>query len=174
VELDHPPRSSRRLLKLPPHLDSLPKFPFKRCKVNKCGTYISTSQTCDRPVMSTDSNKDVTGSPSTPITYVISRIPSTRSASMVGVSKIPTSSATQPMGSTRPIGTNPFGYIFGTPGQNYQSIPSLSNPFYFGMPNMTSQLSSSIPAANENISFGPGAWLLRMILSRLVEAISPK
>jgi hypothetical protein len=58
--------------------------------------------------------------------------------------------------STQPIVTNPFGSLFGTPGYNSQSIPSVSNPFSFGMPNMTSQLSSSIPANNENPSLGPG------------------
>jgi hypothetical protein len=56
MEQDQLPRRSRRLLKLPPHLESLPKFPSKRRKVNKRGTYISTSQTCDYPVMSTESS----------------------------------------------------------------------------------------------------------------------
>ena len=51
---------------------------------------------------------------------------------------------------------NHFRYIFGTPCYNYQSIPSISNPFSFGIPNMMSQLSSSIPAANENRIFGLG------------------
>jgi hypothetical protein len=156
VEQDHPPRRSRHLLKLPPHLESLLKLPSKRRKVNKCGTYISTSQTCDHLVMSIESNPNVTGSPSTPISFVISGISSTPLALTVGVSKIPTSSATQPMGSTRPIGSNPFRSLFGTPCHNSQSIPSVSNPFSFGMPNMMSQLSSSIPAANVNPSFGPG------------------
>jgi hypothetical protein len=32
----------------------------------------------------------------------------------------------------------------------------ISNPFYFGMPNMTLQLSSSIPTTNANPSFRPG------------------
>jgi hypothetical protein len=60
------------------------------------------------------------------------------------------------MGSTQPIGTNPFGSPFGMLGYNSQSIPSVFNPFYFGMPNMMSQLSSSIPTTNENLIFGPG------------------
>jgi hypothetical protein len=60
------------------------------------------------------------------------------------------------MVSTQPIVTNPFGSLFGTPGYNSQSIPSVSNPFSFGMPNMASQLSSSIPTTNANPSFGPG------------------
>jgi len=143
-------------LKLPLHIDSLLKFPSKRHKVNKHGTYISTSWNFDNPVMSIESNPNVTGSPSNPISSVISGIPLTPSSSTMGVLEIPASSATQPMGSTRTIGTNPFEYIFGMPGHNSQSIPSVSNPFSFGIPNMTSQLSSSIPTANANPSFGPG------------------
>jgi hypothetical protein len=91
MEKDQPPRRSHHLLKLPLHLESLPKFPYKRHKVNKHGTYISTSQTCDHPVMSTESNPNITGSPSTPIYSVISWIPSTPSTSTFGVSEIPAS-----------------------------------------------------------------------------------
>ena len=105
--------------------------------------------------MSTDSNPNSVESPLTPIYFVISGIPSNPSASMVGASEIPTPTSTQPMDSTQPIGTNPFRSLFGMPGYNSQSIPLVSNPFSFGMPNMTSQLSSSIPMANVNPSFGP-------------------
>jgi hypothetical protein len=49
---------------------------------------------------------------------------------------------------------NPFRSLFGTLGYNSQSIPSVSNPFSFGMPNMTLQLSFSIPKTNANPSFG--------------------
>lgn len=42
------------------------------------------------------------------------------------------------------------------PGYNYQYITSASNSFSFGMPNMASQLSSSIPTTNANPSIGPG------------------
>jgi len=51
---------------------------------------------------------------------------------------------------------NPFRYVFGTLGYNSQSIPSVSNPFSFGIPNMTLQLLSSIRVANANPSFGRG------------------
>jgi len=147
---------SRRLLKLPPHLESLPRFPSKRHKVNKCGTYISTYQTCDNLVISIESNPNVIGIPSTPISSVISGIPSTPLALMVGVSKIPAFTATQLVGSTQPIGTLPFRSLFGTSGYNSHSIPSVSNQFCFGIPNMTLQLSSSIPTTNANPSFRPG------------------
>jgi hypothetical protein len=60
------------------------------------------------------------------------------------------------MVSTRTIQMNPFRYLFGMPGYNSQSRPYVSNPFSFGMPNMMSQISSSIPTTNANPSFGPG------------------
>jgi hypothetical protein len=139
MEKDHLPRRSHHFLKLPPHLESLLKFPSKRRKVSKCGTYISTSQTCDYLVMSIESNPNDTGSPLTPIPSVISGIPSNPSTTMVGVLKIPIPITTQLVVSTRPIGMNLFGSLFGTPGYNSQPIPSVSNPFSFGMPNMTSK-----------------------------------
>jgi hypothetical protein len=156
VEQDQLPHRSRCLLKLPPHLDYLLNLPSKRRKVNKHGTYISTSHTCDYPAMSTESNLNDTGSPSTPIPYVISGIPLTPSSTTVEVSKILGLTATQPVVSTQPIGTNPFGSLFGTLGYDSQSIPSVSNSFSFGLPNMTSQTSSSIPTTNANPSFGIG------------------
>jgi hypothetical protein len=112
--------------------------------------------------MSTQSKLNVIGSRSTPIYFLISGIPSTPSSSMVGVSEIPTSNTTQHVGCTQPIGTNPFGYLFGMLGYNSQSIPSVSNTFYFGIPNMTSQISSSIPVANANSSFELGFELRKM------------
>jgi hypothetical protein len=57
---------------------------------------------------------------------------------MVGVSEIPTPTTTQPVDSTRTIGTNPFRSLFGMSGYNSHSIPSIFNPFSFGMPNMMS------------------------------------
>jgi hypothetical protein len=56
------------------------------------------------------------------------------------------------MVSTQPIMTNPFGSIFGTPRYNTYSIPIIPIPFSYGMSNMTSQLSSSIPFMNTNPS----------------------
>jgi hypothetical protein len=156
MEKDQPPCWSLRLLKLPPHLDPLLKFPSKRCRVNKHGTYISTSQTRDHPVMSTESDMNVLGSPSTPFSYVISGIPLTPSSSMVWVPEVPSSSATQPVSSTRPTGMNPFRSLFGMSSHDSQSIPLASNPFYFGIPNMMLQLSSFVSMANVNPSFGSG------------------
>jgi hypothetical protein len=86
VEKQHLPHMYHHFLKLPPHLDSLPEFPSKMCKVNKCGTYISTSQTCHYLVMSTKSNLNHIRSPLTPIPFVISGIHLNPSASTVGVS----------------------------------------------------------------------------------------
>jgi hypothetical protein len=42
------------------------------------------------------------------------------------------------------------------PGYNSQSMPLVSNPFSFGMPNMTLHMSSSILTSNVNTSFGSG------------------
>jgi hypothetical protein len=74
VEQDRLPPRSRRLLKLPPHLES---FPSKRCRVIKRGTHISTYQTCDYTIKSTESSLNDTKSPSTPIPTVVNRVPST-------------------------------------------------------------------------------------------------
>jgi hypothetical protein len=100
VEQDQLTRRSRSLLKLPPHLEYLPKFTSKRRKVNQHGTYISTSHTCYYPFMSIESNPNDKGSPSTPIPYVISGIPLTPLASTVGGSEIPAPTANQLVGST--------------------------------------------------------------------------
>jgi hypothetical protein len=89
MEQGHPPCMSHCLLKLPLHFESLPKFPSKRRKVNRRGTYISTSQTCDYPVMGTVSSLNNTSSPLTPIPSVVSRIPSTPSTEMVVVLEVP-------------------------------------------------------------------------------------
>jgi hypothetical protein len=154
MEPDQLPRRSRLcLLKLPPHLES---FPSKRRKVIKRGTHTSTYQTCDYTIMSTESSLKDTGSPSTPIPYVVNGTPSTPSTTMVVVSEVPVITPIRPVVATQPIVTNPFGSLFGMPRYNAQSIPSVSNPFSFGMPNMTSQLSSSIPMNNTNPSIGPG------------------
>jgi hypothetical protein len=85
LEKDQPPHRSRYLLKLPPHFESLLKFPSKRRKVNRLGTYISTSKTCDYPFMGIESSPNDTGSPSNPIPYVVSGISLTPSTSMVVV-----------------------------------------------------------------------------------------
>jgi hypothetical protein len=66
MEQDQPPHQSLHLLNLPPRLDPLPKPPPKRRRVNKHGTYISTSQARDHPTMSTESDMNVSGIPSTP------------------------------------------------------------------------------------------------------------
>jgi hypothetical protein len=113
VEKYQPPFRSRRLLKLPPHLDPLLKMPSKRRRVNKFGTYISTSQTRDHPVMNYESDLNVSGSPSNSFSSMISGIPSTPSSSMVWVPEVPASCATQLVSSTRTTRMNPFRSLFG-------------------------------------------------------------
>jgi hypothetical protein len=156
MEQDQPPHRSHWFLNLPQNFESLSKFPSKRRKVNRRGTYISTSQTCYYLVMSFESSPNNTGSPSNPIPSVVSGIPSTPSVVMIVLPEVPVLTPTHPVVSTQPIQMNPFKSLFGTLGYNSQSIPSVSNPFYFGMPNMNLKLSSSIPVTNANPSFGPG------------------
>jgi hypothetical protein len=83
--------------------------------------------------------------------------PSTPSNTMVVVLKVPVITPIWLVVSTQPMVMNLFGSLFGTPRYNARSIPSIYNPFSFGMLNMASQLSSSIPANNTNPSIGPGA-----------------
>jgi hypothetical protein len=78
------------------------------------------------------------------------------STTMVVVPEVPVITPIYPVVGTQPIVMNPFGSLFGTPRYNTQSIPSISNPFSFGMPNMTSQLSYSIPVNNTNPSIELG------------------
>jgi hypothetical protein len=102
--------------------------------------------------MSTKSISNDIMSPLTPIPTIVNGVPSTPSTMMVVVPKVPVISPIQLVVSTRTIVMNYFGSLFGTLGYNSQSIPSVSNPFSFGMPNMTSQLSPSIQATNANPS----------------------
>jgi hypothetical protein len=60
------------------------------------------------------------------------------------------------MVSSQPMRTNPFVFPGGSPDHSTQSMPWASNPFSFGMPDMTSHLSSSVSMANVNPSFGSG------------------
>jgi hypothetical protein len=106
--------------------------------------------------MSIESSLNETRIPSTPIPYVVSGIPLTPLAMMVVVLEVPILTSTQRVVCNRPIQTNPFGSLFGKPRYRSWSIPSVSNPFSFGMPNMMSQLSSSIPKTNAIPSFGHG------------------
>jgi hypothetical protein len=86
VELDPLPRRSRRLLKLPPHLEY---FPYKRCKIIKHGTHTSTYHTCDHTSVNTESSQKVTGSPSTPIPMVVNGSRLMPSITTVLVPKVP-------------------------------------------------------------------------------------
>jgi hypothetical protein len=151
VEPDLLPCVSRHLLRLPPHLKSLPS---KRRKVIKRGTHTSTYQTCDHISMSTESGHKVIGIPLTHIPTMVNGSPMMPSTTMVLVLEVPVITPIQPMVSTQPIVTNSFGSIFGTPRYNTQSILMASSPFSYGMSNITSQFLSSIPTMNKNPSIG--------------------
>jgi hypothetical protein len=68
MESDELPSKSRRLLKLPLHIESLPS---KRHKFFNRGTHTSTYQTCGYTSMSTKLSQKDTRSPSTPIPIVV-------------------------------------------------------------------------------------------------------
>jgi hypothetical protein len=57
---------------------------------------------------------------------------------------------------SQPVATNPFGTHCHSSGYNIQAIPTNSSPFSSGMPNFTSQFSSSIPTSNLNTSIRLG------------------
>jgi hypothetical protein len=109
--------------------------------------------------MSIESDTNVSGSPLTPFSFVIRGIPLNPSSSTVWVSEVPSSSATQPVSSTQPTGMNPFRSLFGMSSHDSQLIPLASNPFSFGMPEMTSQISSSFSTTSVNPSFGYGGTM---------------
>jgi hypothetical protein len=149
MDLDHIPHRSHRLLNLPPHLES---FPSKRHKFIKLGTHTSTYHTCDHTCMINESSQKDIGIPSTPIPSVFNGTLLTPSTTMIVVPEVLIITPIQPVVATQLIVTNPFGCLFGMLGYNAQTILLVSNPFSFGMPNMTTQISSSIPSNNINPS----------------------
>jgi hypothetical protein len=156
LEQYHPPHRSLHLLKFLPCLDPLPKSSSKMHRFSKHGAYISTFRARGHSAMSTELDMNVSGSPLTPLSSVISGVPSTLLSLVVWMLEAPLSSATQPMSFARPMGTNPFVFLCGMSNHDSQSIPSASNPFYFGILDMTSHFSSSVSTNNMNPSFGYG------------------
>jgi hypothetical protein len=154
VERYQPPRRFLHLLNLPPFLDPLSKPPPKMCRFNKRDTYISTSQAHDCPTMSIESDMNVSGSSLTPISFVISGVPLNTLSSMVWMLEATSSNVTQPMVSAQPVGINPFLFPSGISNHSTQSIPLATNPFSFGISDMTAHLSSSISSSYVNPSFG--------------------
>jgi hypothetical protein len=57
------------------------------------------------------------------------------------------------MVSAQSMGMNSFVFLSGTLNHSPQSMPRASNPFSFGMPDMTSHLSSSVSSSYVNPSF---------------------
>jgi hypothetical protein len=106
--------------------------------------------------MSIESSQKDNGSPSTPIPTIVNSTPLTPSTTMVVVSEVPIITHVHPIVNTQPIATNPFGSLCHSLRYNIQSIPIASSPFSYGMPNFTSQFSSSIPTSSLNTSIGLG------------------
>jgi hypothetical protein len=153
MEPDQLPRRSRYLLRLPLHLESLPS---KRHKVIKRGTHTSTYQNFDHTMMSTELTQKDIGSPSTPIPTIFNGTPLTPSTTMVVVPEVPIITHACTVVNYQPIAMTPFGSLCHSLGYNIQSIPMASSPFSYGMPNLTSQFSSSIPTSNPHTSIGLG------------------
>jgi hypothetical protein len=106
--------------------------------------------------MSIESSQKDIGSPSNPIPTLVNGTPSTPPTTMVVVSEVPIITPIRPIVNTQHIVMNPFRPLFHSSGYNTQSIPTTSIPFSYGMPNFTSQFSSSIPMSNTNTSIGLG------------------
>jgi hypothetical protein len=153
VESDQLPRRSRQLLQLPLDFGFLPS---KRCRVFRSGTHTSTFQTCGSTRMSTESSLQNTRISSTPIPTIVNGTPSILAATTVTVLEAYTSTMAQPVVNSSSLASNPFGGFGHSLGYNVQSIPMASSPFSYGMPNFTSQFSTSIPAAIPNASLGLG------------------
>jgi hypothetical protein len=165
MESDQHPRWSRRLLQLPPNFESLPS---KRHRVIRRGTHTSIVQTCDSTRMSTESNLQNTGSPSTPTPTIVNGTPSTPTptivngtpstpaTTMVIVPKAPIITMDRPIVNAQSLTSKPFGSLGHSLRYNFQSIPMDSSPFSYGMSNFTSQFSNTIPAAGSNAIIGLG------------------
>ena len=67
-----------------------------------------------------------------------------------------TSTMARPVFNASSLTSNPFGVFGHSPSYNVQSIPMASSPFSYGIPNLTSQFSTTIPAAGPNVSFRIG------------------
>ena len=108
MELDEPPRRSRRVLQLPPDFMSLPS---KRRRVIIHGTRTSTIQACDSTRMSTEPGLQNSGSPLTPIPTIVINTPSTPTTSMVVVPEVPIITMAQPIVNAQATASNPFGSL---------------------------------------------------------------
>jgi hypothetical protein len=104
---------------------------------------------------------------------MVSGVPTTSSPSVTWIPTTLSCSTTMSMSPAQPMGMSPYVFsssmtfpssistppdTFSTrmPGYNAQSIPLGSNPFPFGMSNMTLHISSSMSTSNVNTSFGLG------------------
>jgi hypothetical protein len=141
------------LLQLPPDIES---FPSKRHRVIIRGTQTSIVQTCDSTRMSTEPSLQNTGKPSNPTPMIVNGTPLTPTTSIVVVPEASIITMDCPIVNVEDTTSNPFGYLGHSPGYNVQSIPTVSSPFSYGMPNFTSHFSNSIPAADPNASIGLG------------------
>jgi hypothetical protein len=179
MEKDYPPRQSCQLLNQLPQFVLVLKLPPKMCRVNRRGTYISATQAHSHPIMSIDSNMSmdlgmsVLRSHSTPTSTMVSGVPKTPSPSITWISTTLLGSTTMSMSLAQSMGmipyvfsssmtlpssisTPPSMFSMGMLGYNAQSMPLVSNHFYFGMSNMTQHMSSFISTSNVNTSFGSG------------------
>ena len=106
--------------------------------------------------MNTESSLQNTGSSLTPIPTIVNGTPLNPATTTVAVSKAYTSTMAWPVVNASSLASNPFGGFGHSPSYNVQTIPMASSPFSYGMPNSTSQFSTTIPVVGHNVIFGLG------------------
>jgi hypothetical protein len=96
---------------------------------------------------------NVLTTPLTPTSAIVSGVPLNLASSMVCIPKNPLLNTFQSMVSSQPMRMIPFVLPGSSSDHNTQSMPWASYPFSFGMPYMTSRMSSSVSTTNVNSSF---------------------
>jgi hypothetical protein len=106
--------------------------------------------------MSIEFSLQNTGSYSTPIPTIVNGTPLTPTTTTVAVLEAYNSTMARSVVNASCLASNPFGGFVHSPSYNVQSIPMDSSPFSYGMPNFTSQFSTTILAVGPNTSLGLG------------------
>jgi len=106
--------------------------------------------------MCNELDMNVSRTPSTPAFAIVSGVPSTPTSSMVWILENISLNISTLVVSSQPMRMNPFVFPGGSPIHGTHSMHWASNPFSFGMPNMTLHLSSYVLTSDMNPSFGFG------------------
>jgi hypothetical protein len=109
--------------------------------------------------MRTESDMNVSGTPSNLAFAIFSGVPSNPASSMVWMPENTLLNTSKPMVSSQPTRMNPFVFPRGSSDYSTQLMLGASNPFSFGMPDMKSHFSSFVSMTNINPSFGFGGMM---------------